>query len=52
MVPTEEQFPTHPRPQMRRPWQSLDGEWEFSKGRDQQFAQHDRVEYETTIRVP
>ena len=37
---------------MRRPWRSLDGEWEFSKGRDQQFAQHDRVHYETKIQVP
>ncbi|GAA3752902.1 glycoside hydrolase family 2 TIM barrel-domain containing protein [Terriglobus aquaticus] len=37
---------------MRRPWQSLDGTWEFSKGRDQQFAQHDRVVFETSIQVP
>ena len=48
----DQQLETHPRPQMRRAWQSLDGEWEFSKGRDQQFARHDHVQYETKIRVP
>ena len=48
----DEQSATHPRPQMRRAWQSLDGDWEFSKGREQQFAQHDQVRYETSIRVP
>ncbi len=48
----EEHAATHPRPQMRRAWHSLDGEWEFSKGRDQQFSQHNLVHYETTIRVP
>lgn len=52
MNPHAENVETHPRPQMRRGWQTLDGEWEFSKGRDQQFSQHTQVRYETTIRVP
>lgn len=43
----------HPRPQMRREsWRSLNGTWDFSKGRDQGAAAPGEVRWETQIEVP
>lgn len=43
----------HPRPQMRREtWQSLNGEWEFCKGRRQVYHAPEAVPWETRIEVP
>jgi beta-galactosidase/beta-glucuronidase len=43
----------HPRPQMlRNTWQSLNGEWEFSKGRNHACASSSEVQWECTIQVP
>ena len=43
----------HPRPQMLRDtWQSLNGEWEFSKGRNHAFASSGEVQWECMIQVP
>ncbi len=45
--------PPHPRPQMRRDtWQSLDGVWQFSKGRAAPCALPHEVAWETEIVVP
>ncbi len=43
----------HPRPQMQRDsWQTLDGVWQFSKGRKSLCVLPEQVEWETEIRVP
>ena len=43
----------HPRPQMRRDtWQSLDGEWEFSKGRNETWTSPRQVKWDSKIQVP
>ncbi len=43
----------HPRPQMQRKlWRSLDGEWQFSKGRNRLYASPEQVKWETAITVP
>lgn len=49
----DEQDTPHPRPLMRRPtWQSLDGEWEFSKGGKHYWRSPSQVTWDTKIRVP
>lgn len=43
----------HPRPLMKRAsWVSLNGEWQFSKGRGTDTSVPEQVEWETTITVP
>ncbi len=43
----------HPKPQMRRAaWQSLNGEWDFCKGRGQHFNTPQEVTWECPITVP
>ncbi|MGI4830251.1 MAG: glycoside hydrolase family 2 protein [Janthinobacterium lividum] len=43
----------HPRPQMRREtWQSLDGTWDFCKGRGAKYELPRDVVWETKIKVP
>ena len=43
----------HPRPQMQRTaWQSLNGQWEFSKGRVANWSTPDEVRWETSIMLP
>jgi beta-galactosidase/beta-glucuronidase len=43
----------HPRPQMcREEWESLNGEWEFSKGRGQVWSVPAHVTWESKIQVP
>jgi len=43
----------HPRPQMQRTtWALLDGDWEFSKGRDNSCGSPEQVQWETHITVP
>ena len=45
--------PPHPRPQMRRKtWWSLDGEWDFCKGRGQAYRVPAEVQWESKIQVP
>jgi beta-galactosidase/beta-glucuronidase len=41
----------HPRPLLRRPWTSLDGEWEFAADPDL-TGTVGKVEFDRTIRVP
>lgn len=48
-----EPMESHPRPQMRRSeWQTLNGTWEFCKGRKEEYSAPDEVEWECPIRVP
>ena len=43
----------HPRPQMRREeWRSLNGDWQFCKGRGDDFEGPATVTWDSTIRVP
>ncbi len=43
----------YPRPQLQRKnWQSLDGAWDFCKGRTRLFQRPDEVQWESTIQVP
>ena len=43
----------HPRPQLRRDtWQSLNGEWDFSDGRDRIATTPDEVHFDRKINVP
>ena len=43
----------HPRPQMRREsWQSLNGAWDFCKGREQVYRSPAEVRWESKIEVP
>ena len=43
----------YPRPQLqRKSWQSLDGAWDFCKGRTRIFQHPDEVQWESTIQVP
>ena len=42
----------HPRPFLQRPWQSLDGEWEFALDREQRIDHPDAVDFDATIVVP
>lgn len=43
----------HPKPQMRRSeWQSLNGTWQFCKGRGQHCTKPADVEWECSIEVP
>ena len=44
--------PTHPRPQLRRPWVSLDGEWRFALDPDAHWARPAEVTFDRTIRMP
>ena len=47
-----EEWP-HPRPQMRREaWHSLNGQWEFSKGRGESWRLPWQVRWDQTIEVP
>jgi beta-galactosidase/beta-glucuronidase len=43
---------THPRPQLRRPWTSLDGDWRFALDPDARWKHPAAVEWGRTIRVP
>ena len=44
---------SHPRPQMRRAqWQSLNGQWDFSRGRGKEYTTPAEVEWECPITVP
>ncbi len=43
----------HPRPQMRRDrWELLNGEWEFSNGRDSSALTHKEIDWNARIVVP
>lgn len=43
----------YPRPQLRRDtWQSLDGEWQFSNGREKTWALPHHVTWDSRIQVP
>ena len=43
----------HPRPQARREtWQSLNGQWDFSNGRDHSSSSPETVRWDKTIQVP
>ncbi len=43
----------HPRPQLRRAqWQSLNGQWDFCKGRGKRYFGPSEVEWECPITVP
>ncbi len=43
----------HPKPQMRRlGWQSLNGQWDFCKGREKQYNGPGEVAWECAITVP
>ncbi len=45
--------PTHPRPLLRRDaWRSLNGKWDFCKGREGKVTRPDAVRWETEIEVP
>jgi beta-galactosidase/beta-glucuronidase len=44
--------PTHPRPQFRRPWSSLDGEWDFALDPEARWSDPDQVVWDRRIRVP
>ena len=49
----KESDPPHPRPQVRREtWQSLNGEWDFSNGRDKLYAAPAEVAWQRKIQVP
>ena len=49
----EEDERPHPSPQMRREtWMSLDGEWDFSKGRGKSWTSPRGVDWEQKIHVP
>lgn len=43
---------THPRPLLRRPWASLDGEWQFALDPDARWGQPVEVAWDRVIRVP
>ena len=42
----------HPRPFLQRPWQSLDGSWEFALDRERRFDRPADVHFDATILVP
>jgi len=42
----------HPRPFLQRPWQSLDGTWEFALDRERRFDRPADVHFDATILVP
>ncbi|HST39754.1 MAG TPA: glycoside hydrolase family 2 TIM barrel-domain containing protein [Conexibacter sp.] len=42
----------HPRPQLRRPWTSLDGRWSFAWDRDAGWRSPGSVEWDAEILVP
>lgn len=42
----------HPRPLLRRPWTSLDGEWEFAPDPDLAWRRPGGVRFDRRIRVP
>ncbi|AWM39095.1 Beta-galactosidase [Gemmata obscuriglobus] len=44
--------PTHPRPQLRRNWTSLDGTWEFARDPGARWSSPPEVTWDGTIRVP
>jgi len=44
--------PTHPRPQLRRPWTTLDGTWDFAIDAEARWTAPADVVWDRTIRVP
>ena len=43
----------YPRPEMQREnWRSLNGEWEFSKGREEAWSSPSQVSWDSKIQVP
>ncbi len=49
----DESVAYHPKPQMRRKmWRSLNGQWDFCKGRGPQFASPGEVVWDCPITVP
>jgi beta-galactosidase/beta-glucuronidase len=42
----------HPRPQLRRPWIPIDGEWQFAIDPEARYGRPEEVEWDRTIRVP
>ncbi|MDW5596618.1 sugar-binding domain-containing protein [Conexibacter stalactiti] len=42
----------HPRPQLRRPWTSLDGRWSFAWDRDAGWRSPSEVRFDAEIEVP
>ena len=44
--------PVHPRPQLRRDWRSLDGEWQFALDPDAGWRTPDEVTWDRAIHVP
>jgi beta-galactosidase/beta-glucuronidase len=43
---------THPRPQLRREWTSLDGDWDFAIDEPGVWSHPDEVKWSRTIHVP
>ncbi len=42
----------HPRPLLQRPWQSLDGKWEFALDRERRIDHPGQVDFDRSIVVP